>query len=162
MMSETLPDTLLQRIIHAQALYARSLDDHGGDGWADCFDDDECFYIVTTAENHRDGMVAGLMYADSKGMLRDRIAALKEANIYERHVYRHIMGQPLIVRRDGFLVHAETSFMVARVMRTGETTLFATGRYFDCYIVSAERILLRERKVVCDSSRIDTLLALPL
>jgi len=52
--------------------------------------------------------------------------------------------------------------MVARVMRTGETSLFATGRYVDCYVVTEDSILLRERKVVCDSSRIDTLLALPL
>lgn len=160
-MQANVSDMLYQRIIYAQALYARTLDDHGGDGWADCFDED-CFYIVTTAENHQSGMLAGLMYADSKGMLKDRIAALKEANIYERHTYRHVMGQPFITRRDGALAYAETPFLVARVMRTGETSLFASGRYFDCYVVSDERILLRERQVVCDSSRIDTLLALPL
>ncbi|WP_145206121.1 aromatic-ring-hydroxylating dioxygenase subunit beta [Sphingobium sp. B2] len=154
-------EILRERIVHAQAVYARSLDDNGGEGWADCFAED-CFYIVTTAENHQNGMMAGLMYADSKGMLKDRIAALKEANIYERHSYRHVMGQPLIARRDGDLVYAETPFMVARVMRTGETSLFATGRYLDCYVVTQDSILLQERKVVCDSSRIDTLLALPL
>jgi anthranilate 1,2-dioxygenase small subunit len=52
--------------------------------------------------------------------------------------------------------------MVARIMRTGETTLFATGRYVDCYRIKNDQPLIRERKVVCDSNRIDTLLALPL
>lgn len=155
------PDMLHHRIVQAQAAYARCLDDQGGEGWADCFDE-TCFYIVTTAENHQNGLEAGLMYADSKGMLKDRIAALKEANIYERHTYRHLMGQPMITGQNGALVQAVTPFMVARIMRTGETILFATGRYFDSYVMGEDRVLLRERKVVCDSNRVDTLLALPL
>jgi anthranilate 1,2-dioxygenase small subunit len=52
--------------------------------------------------------------------------------------------------------------MVARIMRDGTTTLFATGRYCDVYAVEVGGLKLRERIVVCDSSRIDTLLALPL
>ena len=47
-------------------------------------------------------------------------------------------------------------------MRTGETMIFATGRYIDCYVLEKGRVLIRERKVVCDSNRVDTLLALPL
>ena len=160
-MTSATSSEILHRIIQAQAAYARCIDDKGGEGWADFFQDD-CFYIVTTAENHEEGLQAGLMYADSKGMLKDRIAALNDANIYERHRYRHIMGQPLISRAEGAQVWAETAFMVARIMRTGETTLFATGRYIDCYSVTADQVLLRERKVVCDSNRVDTLLALPL
>jgi anthranilate 1,2-dioxygenase small subunit len=151
----------LHRIVAAQAAYARCIDDWGGEGWADFFEDD-CLYVVTTGENHQQGLQAGLMYADSKGMLKDRIAALNEANIYERHNYRHILGQPLISRVEGDLVWAETAFIVARIMRTGETSLFATGRYIDCYRIGSDDVLLRERKVVCDSNRIDTLLALPL
>jgi anthranilate 1,2-dioxygenase small subunit len=59
-------------------------------------------------------------------------------------------------------VRSETSFMVARIMRDGATTLFATGRYCDVYAVEEGGVKLRERIVACDSSRIDTLLALPL
>ena len=160
MSAATTFDTL-QLIVHAQAAYAQCIDDKGGDGWADFFEED-CVYLVTTAENHQAGLEAGLMYADSKGMLRDRIAALNEANIYERHRYRHILGQPLVSSAEGRRVWAETSFMVARIMRTGETALFATGRYIDCFAIDGDRVLLKERRVVCDSNRIDTLLALPL
>ncbi|SFO47631.1 anthranilate 1,2-dioxygenase small subunit [Pseudonocardia ammonioxydans] len=42
------------------------------------------------------------------------------------------------------------------------TDLFASGRYLDLYQIREEHALLRERVVVCDSSRIDTLLAVPL
>ena len=155
------PETLLLQIGRAQAAYARCIDDAGGKGWPDFFDED-CLYVVTTAANHGQGLAAGLIYADSKGMLKDRIAALNEANIFERHSYRHVLGQPLICEIRDALVWTETAFMVARIMRTGETTLFATGRYIDCYVFRGDEVLIRERKVVCDSSRIDTLLALPL
>jgi anthranilate 1,2-dioxygenase small subunit len=155
------PEMLHYLVAKAQAAYARCIDDLAGHGWPDFFDD-ECLYVVTTAENHREGLQAGLIYADSKGMLKDRIAALNEANIFERHSYRHILGQPLISRVEEDCIWAETAFMVARIMRTGETTLFATGRYLDCYVVAAGKVLIRERRVVCDSNRIDTLLAFPL
>jgi hypothetical protein len=38
----------------------------------------------------------------------------------------------------------------------------ATGRYLDLYRIEDNKAKLEERTVVCDSSRIDTLLALPL
>jgi anthranilate 1,2-dioxygenase small subunit len=47
-------------------------------------------------------------------------------------------------------------------MRTGETDLFATGRYLDVLRLTAETIVITERLVVCDSSVIDVLLAIPL
>jgi anthranilate 1,2-dioxygenase small subunit len=47
-------------------------------------------------------------------------------------------------------------------MRDGTTDIFATGRYLDVYSLQAERAKLVRRIVVCDSSRFDTLLALPL
>jgi 3-phenylpropionate/cinnamic acid dioxygenase small subunit len=47
-------------------------------------------------------------------------------------------------------------------MHTGEQTVFASGIYIDRVVRSGETLLLAERLVVCDSCRIDTLLALPL
>ena len=40
--------------------------------------------------------------------------------------------------------------------------LFATGRYLDALVDEAGALRFRERIVVCDSSRFDTLLAIPL
>ncbi|WP_245644137.1 nuclear transport factor 2 family protein [Paraburkholderia oxyphila] len=95
-------------------------------------------------------------------MLVDRVASLRDANIYERHAYRHLLGQPYVISDDGTEARSETAFMVARIMRDGTTDLFATGRYCDVYVRNEAGVRLRERVVVCDSSRIDTLLALPL
>jgi 3-phenylpropionate/cinnamic acid dioxygenase small subunit len=101
------------------------------------------------------------MYADSRGMLQDRVAALREANIYERQSYRHLVGLPAILGEKGGDLLAETPFLVVRIMRDGRMDLFATGRYLDL-LAEDSGLKFRERIVVCDSSRIDTLLAIPL
>ncbi|NWK42798.1 aromatic-ring-hydroxylating dioxygenase subunit beta [Ralstonia pickettii] len=150
-----------QRIARAQAEYVRCIDDGDLARWPDFFTE-TCTYRITTADNYRRGLAGSMVYAASRGMLVDRIASLRDANVYERHAYRHLLGQPFVIAESDGEARSETAFMVARIMRDGSTSLFATGRYCDVYAFNGERAMLRERVVVCDSSRIDTLLALPL
>jgi len=148
-------------INHVQNAYARCIDSGKLEAWPDFFEDD-CLYKITTADNFVQGLEAGVIFANSRGMLLDRVASLREANIYERHVYRHFLGQPWIVSKDANEAKSETSFFVARIMRDGTTDVYATGRYIDVYRLNGGAPKLKERIVVCDSSRFDTLLALPL
>ena len=154
-------DGLLDSMTRMFAAYARCIDDGDLGAWPDFFAE-SCLYRVTTADNYRRGLAGSMIYAASRGMLMDRVASLRDANIYERHGYRHLLGQPHVVSDDGDEARSETSFMVARIMRDGTTDLFATGRYCDVYVRGDAGVRLRERVVVCDSTRIDTLLALPL
>ena len=148
-------------ISQTQAAYVRTIDDDRLEEWP-AFFADPCSYVITTADSHREGLEAGIVYCTSQGMLRDRISALREANIYERHFYRHILGAPYIVADNGAKVESETPFLVARIMRTGETSVFATGRYLDTYAIAGGTAKLARRLVICDSARIDTLLVIPL
>ena len=141
--------------------YARAIDDDRLEDWPGFFAE-PCLYTITSADNHRQGMPAGLMYADSRGMLQDRVAALREANIYERQTYRHLIGLPAILDEERMGVRTETPFLVVRIMRDGRMDLFATGRYLDVLVEEAGALRFRERVVVCDSGRIDTLLAIPI
>jgi 3-phenylpropionate/cinnamic acid dioxygenase small subunit len=95
-------------------------------------------------------------------MLRDRVTALRTANIYERQSYRHIIGLPALGSTGADSIAAETPFLVARIMRDGRTDLFATGVYIDRIRDEARGLRFAERIVVCDSSHFDTLLAIPL
>ena len=148
-------------INHVQNAYARCIDNGNLEAWPDFFEEN-CTYKITTADNYTQGLEAGVIFANSRCMLLDRVASLREANIYERHVYRHFLGQPWIVSEDAGEVHSETSFFVSRIMRDGTTDGYATGRYSDIFRLNRDAPKLRERIVVCDSSRFDTLLALPL
>jgi anthranilate 1,2-dioxygenase small subunit len=148
-------------IVRAQSDYIRCIDDDRLEDWPNHFYG-PCLYKVTSAANYREGLEAGIIFANSRGMLQDRVSALREANIYERQSYRHILGPPAILSENGAEVRTETPFLVARILQDGDTDLFATGRYLDCYRIVENQAQLEERIVVCDSSRIDTLLALPL
>jgi anthranilate 1,2-dioxygenase small subunit len=152
--------TATLRLAGLNAAYAAAIDADRLEEWPDFFLE-HCLYKVTTAENLRLGYPAGVIYADTRAMLRDRVAALRKANIYERHAYRHIVGLSRIIAESGEIV-AETPFLVVRTMRDGHMDLFATGLYLDRVREDAGSLLLAERIVACDSQRFDTLLAIPL
>jgi 3-phenylpropionate/cinnamic acid dioxygenase small subunit len=150
------------RIADLNARYADAIDADRLEAWPDFFLSDGR-YRITTAENIAQGLPLSIMYAASQAMLRDRVTALREANVYEGQRYRHVLGTPLIaaIAADG--LQARTSFMVARVMRTGDTVLFATGCYEDRIVLDAPGgARFAEKTVLLDSRQIDTLLAIPL
>ena len=152
---------LLPLVSALNADYARAIDDDRLEAWPGFFVE-PCVYKITSADNYRQGLEAGVVYADSPAMLRDRVAALRQANVYERQTYRHLVGLPAILGEADGAVRAETPFLVVRIMRDGTMGLFATGRYLDVLVDHGGALRFRERIVVCDSSRFDTLLAIPL
>lgn len=150
----------LLRLAALNTAYARVIDTDRLEEWPDFFLE-RCVYRVTSADNHRRGQAAGIVYADSRAMLADRIAALRNANIFERQCYRHIVGMPSILDAAGDIV-AETSFLVVRTLRDGRMDLFVAGAYLDHVRDDGGVLRFAERIVVCDSSRFDTLVAIPL
>lgn len=151
----------LLEILAFHADYADAIDSDRLEEWPGYFCGD-ARYVVTHIENVREGLSAGVMYADSRAMLEDRVAALRQANVYERQRYRHIIGVPKILERAGEQVHCRTPFMVARIMASGETLLFASGYYQDHLVRHGSVLQIQARQVVCDSTAIDTLMVLPL
>jgi 3-phenylpropionate/cinnamic acid dioxygenase small subunit len=159
---ETPPQADLLAIAALNGACAAAIDSGRLEDWPGFFLE-RCLYKVTTAENYERGYQAGLIYADSRAMLADRIVGLREANIYEAQRYRHILGMPLITGEQDATVSAETSFLVVRTMRDGQMTIFAAGVYLDRVRRDADAAWrYAERIVVCDSQRFDTLLAIPL
>jgi anthranilate 1,2-dioxygenase small subunit len=150
-----------EHIIALHAAYIRCIDRNELESWPDFFHD-PCLYVVTSAENHKSGFEGGMIYADTRGMLTDRVMSLRDANVYEKQSYRHIVGLPYVIRNGGDEAETETPFMVMRIMHDGKTDVFATGVYLDVVRAAGDDLKFKKRVVVCDSSRIDTLLALPL
>jgi 3-phenylpropionate/cinnamic acid dioxygenase small subunit len=148
-------------LIQLNADYAAAIDDDRLEDWPSFFTPD-CFYRITTVQNHERKLPAGLVYADSRQMLADRVLSLRKANIYEAQRYRHLVALPRVRADEGDVLRVETGFAVLRVMRSGQTDVFASGRYFDEVRRTADGLRLQSRDVVCDSNRIDTLLAIPL
>jgi anthranilate 1,2-dioxygenase small subunit len=141
--------------------YAACIDTDALEQWPDFFTED-CVYRITSAYNYARDLPAGIIYADNRRMLQDRIAALRKANIYEKQSYRHIVSVPRMRQHNGSMLEAEAGFLVVRILAEGTLDLFATGRYLDHIDFSAERPRFASKIVVLDSEKIDTLLAIPL
>jgi anthranilate 1,2-dioxygenase small subunit len=143
------------------AAYAECLDEDRLEDWPDFFTD-PCKYLITSRADHAAGLPHGVVYAASRGMLLDRVTALREANIFEPHHYRHILGPPRLGAVADGIAEVRTNFLVLRIMHDGDTAIFASGRYLDRIAVAAPPFRFRERLVVLDSRKIDTLLVIPL
>jgi anthranilate 1,2-dioxygenase small subunit len=147
-------ENLLGRYVHA-------LDDDRLEEWPEFFVEDGR-YRITTAENFERELPLSIIYADSRAMLRDRVSALRHANIYEAQRYRHGVSSVLVERIDARTARATSNFQVVRIMHTGESILFASGRYLDRIRVDGASPRFEEKIVVLDSRAIDTLLAIPI
>lgn len=143
------------------ARYVHVLDDGRLEEWPELFAENGR-YRVTTAENHERGLPLAIIYADSRAMLRDRVSALRHANIYEAQRYRHVVSSVLVEPIDEALARATSNFQLVRIMHTGESTLFASGRYLDRIRLDGTEPRLEEKIVVIDSRAVDTLLAIPI
>jgi anthranilate 1,2-dioxygenase small subunit len=141
--------------------YAHCLDNDALEDWPGFFTDD-CFYRITSAENFEAGLPIGIVYATSKGMLVDRVMALRKANIYEPQRYRHLIGAIKIGAETAGLLEVTANLLVMRIMQDGAMTLFAAGRYVDRLVRRGDGWKFAKKDVVLDSRQIDTLLAMPL
>ena len=141
--------------------YVHCLDADEIERWPDFFTED-CFYRVTSAENYEAGMPLGLIHATSRNMLKDRVSALREANIYEPQRYRHLVSSIKIVEERDTTLELMANFLVVRTMQEGDMTLFAAGRYLDQIQLTDGVWKFARKNVVLDSRQIDTLLAIPI
>src|SRR5215470_17350138 len=122
----------------------------------------ECRYQVVPRENHDSGLPVALIYCDSRAMLEDRIRALLEANKYNIHSDRHLIGLPRLIGEKGDATLVEAPFAVYQTDQEGETRLFATGLYRDRIVVEADGLKFRDKLVLLDTFAVPSLLATPL
>ena len=151
-----------QRLIEdLHARYVRCIDDDRLEAWP-AFFTDPCRYQITTRENVTRNLPFGLIECTTAGMLVDRVAALRRVNVYEPHTYSHHISSLAIASRPDGAFDARSNYLVVRTSVDGEMTLFSAGVYADVITIEAGLALFRERIVIAESRRIDTLLVLPL
>jgi anthranilate 1,2-dioxygenase small subunit len=160
-MNATTAITAHEAIADLLERYVHTLDDGRVDEWS-AFFDEKATYQVTTRENFEAGMPLGIVLCVGRGMMDDRIKALKTANIFESHTHRHVAGRPLVTLREDGNYHVRSSFVVYRTMYTGKTDLFATGVYDDVICADEARLRFLQRRVVLDSRAVDTLMVYPI
>jgi anthranilate 1,2-dioxygenase small subunit len=143
------------------AQYGALLDAGQYDAWLALFAA-QCGYRIVPRENAERGLPAALVFCDSRAMLADRILALREANRFNIHSDRHLIGLPRVVENaaDGLLV--EAPFAVFQTDQEGETRLFATGLHRDCIAAENGGLKFRDKLILLDSFAVPSLLSTPL
>ena len=143
------------------AAYGALIDAAEFDAWLALFAA-PCTYHILPRENYERGLPAGLVYCDSRAMLEDRIRALREANKYNIHNDRHLIGLPRLIGEEDDANLVEAPFAVYQTDQEGETRLFATGLYRDRIVVEAGVLKFRDKLVLLDTFAVPSLLATPL
>lgn len=139
---------------------AHAIDDDELERWPGFFVEDALYQIITR-ENHDAGLPMAIMICEGRGMMADRVMALRTANVYEPHTYCHLLG-PTVLSEVSDVVAARTNFSVVRTMQDGRMEIFAAGKYLDRIVLAEGTPLLADRRVVLESRRIDILLVFPL
>jgi anthranilate 1,2-dioxygenase small subunit len=139
-------------------------------------------YTVQSRFNADRGLPLALIDAHSAAQLRDRIKAMRLANIYEPQHYRHMVSGVQIVGSapagsdvDGqaaegadlppppLHLQVRSNFLIVRTMeRDGEMALYAAGQCQDVVDVSGAAPLFVRRHVLLDSRAVETLMVIPL
>ena len=122
---------------------------------------DDCLYKVTTRENFDQGLPGALMYCDGLPMLKDRILAIRETQVYEPRSWRHFISGVRILGVEGDVVHARANFLVTEALSDEDPKVFLAGRYVDTLVRRDGRLRFKERIAVCDNHYVRRSLIMP-
>ena len=140
--------------------YCWTLDCGDVERWPDYFADD-AVYRITARENADAGLPVGLVYADSKAMIRDRAFALKHTQMYAPRTMQHFVTNVRVLEATGAQIKAQSNYLLLQTLVDGPTTIHQAGRYYDTFVRSGGRLLLKERQCIYDTVLIANDVVLP-
>jgi 3-phenylpropionate/cinnamic acid dioxygenase small subunit len=152
---------LRARIEDFLAEIARVVDDDALEDWPGFFTEDATYRIVPR-EGYEAGEQVGILSCQGRGMMQDRVLALRTANIFEPHGYCHLLARPLLARGADGVIAARGNFALYRTQQGGSTEMFAAGKYLDRIVEQDGQLRLASREVVVESRRVDILIVLPI
>lgn len=152
----------VEDLLHA---YVGAIDDDRLEEWPDFFTE-RCLYKIIPWENHSLGMPLALIFCDSRGMLKDRVTAHREANMFAPHLYRHLVSAIRIVGEKDGAYEVRSNYAVFRTMldpvEFGATSIYSTGEYRDVVVFEDGTPKFRRKVVIADTSRVGSLLVTPI
>jgi anthranilate 1,2-dioxygenase small subunit len=160
-MSIDIPAETRDAISRLMMEYVHAIDNDEVERWPDFFTEEGIYQIIPRSE-YEQGRLIGIWYCEHRGMFEDRVSAYRSVNVYEPHVYRHVIGPTEVVQADGSAYHTQTSYLLVRTMHDGTMMLFSAGRYVDEVVCEGPSARLRKRVVVTDSACYDTLVVIPI
>ena len=141
--------------------YVHALDDGEFERWPDFFTED-CLYKIIPRENYENDLPLAVWYCQGRGMLRDRVTAIRETQLYAPRAMRHLTGNALVTTCIGDVLHAVTNYAVYESTLDRTTEVFNVGRYLDRIVIEDGRLRFAEKLCVFDTSLVPTSLIFPI
>jgi anthranilate 1,2-dioxygenase small subunit len=151
---------LWHELFRLQERYVSIIDSDRLEQWPDLFTEDGVYEIVPK-ENVDLGLSIGIMHCFGRPMMRDRIVSLRKANVFEPQTYRHMTSGLEFNMISADTVEMQSSYVVVQTLTDGESRLFQAGRYFDRVVHTPEGWRYQRKRAVYDTSRVQTLLVIP-
>jgi 3-phenylpropionate/cinnamic acid dioxygenase small subunit len=154
---------LLEERLQVDDLYARYaeiINDGRLDEWPDLFVED-CQYRVIPRENHERGLPLAIIRAESRGMLHDRITAIRNAMFYAPHYWRHLITGIRVTEANPAALKARANYCIIRTLEDRPSEVFQTGRYEDVIVRHDGRLLFKEKLCIYDSLLVPNSLVYP-
>jgi len=134
--------------------YCDVLDQGALDRWVEFFAEDS-LYRITARENADAGLRVGLVYAEGRGMIRDRAFAIMHTQMFAPRYMQHFTSNVRVIAVDGSgegcLIKARSNYLLLQTLVDGPTTIHQSGRYYDTFVRENGRLLIRERQCVYDT-----------
>lgn len=148
------------RVADLYTRYAETLCDLKIADWPEYFTD-VCLYRVVSRPNHDRGQRIGPMFAENKGALKDRVAAISETLVYSARSLTHLVSGVRVVSGDASTLSTRSMLAVYQTLIDGTTQLQLVGRTFDTIDSSGSELKFRERVVVFDTELLAGALVYP-
>jgi len=152
---------LWARVQDLFAEYVECLDDDELERWPHLFTE-TCLYQVIARENHDRGLPLAAILCESRGMLQDRVVAVRETSMYAPRYLGHVVGPARLSPLPDGSVAARAGYSVFRTLAEEETRVFNTGRYLAVIDTDGERLRFSELRCVFDSTLIPNSIVSPI
>ena len=152
---------LRARLADLYGAYDHALAEGEYERWPEFFTE-ACVYKITSRENHDAGLPVALIYAESRAMLTDRVAAIRKTMLYAPRIMRNLTTGIVLRSIDGDGMHLSASFAVFQTLINEPSSVFLCGRYYDRVVEEAGALRFAERFCVADATLVPTSLIFPL
>ncbi len=155
------PPALRARLADLYGAYDDALGDGEYERWPEFFTE-ACIYKIIPRENYEAGLPLGLMQAESRAMLVDRVTAIRKTMLYAPRIVRRLVGSVVLraIAPDGMRLSA--SFASFQTMLNEPTSVFLSGRFYDRVVDDGGTLRFAERLCVTDSTLVPTSLIFPI
>lgn len=146
-----------------RALYeevAWFLDDDQVERFPDFFIED-CSYQVVSRENFSEGLPQAAIYCDGIAMVRDRVIALRQTQVYVPRTWRHFISGVRLMAVAEDQLHVSANFLVTEAMSDQNPTLFLVGQYLGILVRHNGRLKFRQHLAIFDNHHIQRALIAP-